>query len=284
MEVETKEQENSEEEQEEIKEPTSEAEAEENSEVSEKSEGESKEAAPKLDEEAKQAIIDAEYAKWQSKTLTPVTKERDTLRQQVTDLTAKLEDKQDASLADKEYGSVLDETGDEAEAKSRKEAAEEVNKRYRFVKENEKVVTEAAAHVKDIINELPEHVAKELGFGDKTPSGMAKATANAIRMTGITRRHQMAVERAYEILLPQDKSFQKQLGEIVTELEQAESLEHLERLAKLVLRERHGSDKPFHVDSGRNSGSGIAWSKLTREEKDKIITRELDKQKQEAGG
>ena len=108
---------------------------------------------------------------------------------------------------------------------------------------------------------------------------MVKAAASAIRMTGITKRHQMAVERAYEILLPQDKSFQKQLGEIVTELEQAESPEHLERLAKLVMRERHGGGKTFKVDSGRNSGSGEDLSKLSREERVARALKKMDSEK-----
>jgi len=277
MEVETKEQVETGDEQEENIE-SSEAEAKEKTEVSEESEGEGKEAAPKFDEEAKQAIIDAEYAKWQSKTLTPVTKERDSFRQQVADLTAQLEDRQDNKELDLLLKADIDEMG-EVDAKKLDAVRRNYTDKLRKFRDSEKVVTEAASHVKDIINELPEHVAKELGFGDKTPSGMVKAAANAIRMTGITKRHQMAVERAYEILLPQDKTFNKQLGEIVTELEQADSPEHMERLAKLVLRERHGGGKPFHMDSGRNSGSGEDISKLSREDRVIRALKIMDKKK-----
>jgi len=281
MEVETKEQVDTTEEQEE--QGTSEAEAEVAPEVSEESEGEAEGEAPKLSEEVKQGIIKEEYAKWQSKTLTPITKERDALNKQVAELNAKLEEKNDNRDIDLLYQGDVEEFGED-KAKEYKNIREKEAPLIRAYKANAKMVTEAAEIAKRLADEFTPQVATSLGFTDKTPIGALKAASNAIRATGISARHQMAVERAYELLIPADKTFQKQLGEIVEELEQAETPEHMDRLLKIIIRERGGNKKPFTPDSSRQSGSGVAWSKLSREEKDKIITKELEKEKQQAGG
>lgn len=252
MEVETEKQVGTEEEQEEtttqVESPSSEAEAEEETEVSEKPEGEGedkgKEEAPKLSEEAKQEIIKTEYAKWQSKTLQPITKERDTLRKQVSDLNAKLEDKNDNKELDLLLKADTSELGED-EAKK----LDAVRRKY----------TAGLKEYRD--NKV------------KVADTLKENEATAERLGGI-QRHQMAVEKAYGLLMPQDKAFSKQLDAIAEELEQAESPEHMERLLKVIARERQGKAKPFTPDSGRNSGSGVDLSKLSGKE---LILRGLQK-------
>jgi len=220
MKTQTTEQVSTEEEQEDT---TSEAETEEQTEVAEeKTEGEGEEKeAPEAEEEdfetKFQDRLKDEYAKWQSKTLSPVVKERDELRKQ-------LEVKQDKSLADEVFGQAL-EDGDEAAAKKRKEAVEEVNKRYRHIKGKEAEVETAKT----------EYEAKHQTLENY-------------------ERHQKAVERAHAILMPHDKEYTKARDAIVAELEQAETPEEMERRERLILRERQGKEKPFKPDSGRNSG------------------------------
>lgn len=253
MEVLNEEQVKTEEEQE-VKE-TPEAEAEEKTEVTEsaESEGEETEGAPKSAEEIEetkfQERIKDEYAKWQSKTLTPVSKERDELRKQVNDLNAKLEDKTDNKELDLLLKGETDELGED-DAKKRDEIRRKYNQRFKEYREKAAQADEAKK----------------------------EAETTAEKLGGI-ERHQMARERAYAILMPQDKEFDKALDSIVKELEEAESPEHMDRLAKLVVRERQGKQKPFKPDSGRNSGGGIDLSKLSSEERIAYALKKMDRKK-----
>ncbi len=213
----------------------SEAEAKGETEVSEGSEGKEEGKEPKLTEEVKQEIIANEYAKWQAKTLTPMSQERDSLKQQVSDLNAKLEDKSD----DRDLAMLLktdtDELGKEEALK-----LDEVRRRY-------------ATKLHDY-RDNHEKVSKQVKENEEIKE----------RLGGIERR-QMAKDKAYELLIPQDASFQKQLNEIVEELEQAETPEQMERLLKIIAKEKQGK-KVFKPDSSKQSGSGEDISKLSARE------------------
>lgn len=249
MEVETKEQVVTEEEQGETKVTAPEAEAEDKTEVSEESEEEGEDKAPKLAEEAKQKIISEEYAKWQSKTLTPLTKERDTLRQQVAELTAEIEDKTDNKELDLLLKADIEELGED-EAKK----MDAVRRKYQAA-----------------LSDFRQNKVK-------VDKAIKENDATAEKLGGI-QRHQMAVEKAYELLMPQDRTFSKQLGEIAGELEQAQSPEDMERLLKIIVRERSGDSKPFRPDSGRNSGGGTDLSKLSSGERVELALQKMDKKK-----
>ena len=219
-----------------VESPSSEAKTEEPTEVSEMPEGEKQEEAPKLSEESRQEVIKDEYAKWQSKTLTPISKERDDLKKQVADLNARLEDKNDNKELDLLLKADIEELGED-EAKK----LDAVRRKYTVsLKEYRDNKTKVEQSLKD-----NETIAEKLG--------------------GIQRK-QMATEKAYELLMPQDKTFRKQLDTIVEELEQAETPEHMERLLRLIVRERSGKTKPFTPDSGRNSSSGVDLTKLSGRE------------------
>ena len=70
----------------------SEAQTEEPTEVSEKPD--------EVSEETRQSIIGPEYNKWQREQLTPMSKERDELREKVTDLSNRLENRDDNTELD----------------------------------------------------------------------------------------------------------------------------------------------------------------------------------------
>lgn len=239
-----------------------EAEKEEQTEVSEKPD---EEKQTEVSEEAKQEIISTEYAKWQKETLTPITQEREELRKQVKDLSTRLEDRTDNTELDILLKADASEM-DAVEARKLDEVRRKYTGTINEFKRDSKMVKEAAEIAKGLADEFTPEIAAQMGFNDKTPLGILKAASNAIRSSGIATRRHMAVEKAYGLLMPQDKTFSKQLKSITEELEQAESPEHMERLLKIIVRERSGKEKVFSPDSGRNSGSGIDLSKLSARE------------------
>ena len=239
-----------------------EAEEKEETEVSEKPD---EEKETEISEEARQAIIGPEYAKWQKETLTPITQEREYLRKQVTDLSNRLENRTDDTELDLLLKLDADE-GDAVEARKKDEIRRKYTERLSEFKKDSQTVKEAVKILGGLLDEFTPEIATQMGFNDKTPLGIAKAAANAIRSSGIATRRHMAVEKAYVLLMPQDKTFSKQLTSIVEELEQASSPEDMERLLKIIVRERAGKEKSFTPDSGRNSGSGVDLSKLSARE------------------
>jgi len=235
----------------------SEAQTEEKTEVSEE--------LGEITEEIRQSIIGPEYAKWQSETLTPMSKERDELRTQVTDLSNRLEDREDNKELDLLLKLDADE-GDAVEARKKDEVRRSYTGRLSEFKRDSKMIKEAVKIAETLADEFTADIAAKMGFIDKTPVGILKAAKNAISSAGIANRRQMATEKAHELLMPNDKAYKKQRDAIVSELEQAESPEHMERLLKIIVRERAGKEKPFVPDSGRQSGEGLSLGKLSARE------------------
>jgi len=246
MEVDTKEQEVSEEEQGVV---TSEAESEEESEVTEESEGKEGEQAPKLTEEVKQQIISDEYAKWQSKTLNPISKERDELRKQVSDLNTKLEDKSDTRELDLLLKADIEELGEE-EAKKVDQIRRNYTAKLREFRDNN-------AKVSQTIKEN-ETLSEKLG--------------------GIERR-QMATEFYLDL---RDKGMVtvKNKEEVLSRLETAKDPDHFKDLKEVIEAKFKVGKKPFVPDSSTNKGGGgVDYSKLPIEERINALLAEGERKK-----
>jgi len=101
--------------------------------------------------------------------------------------------------------------------------------------------------------------------------------SEGINMLGSNLRNLKAKEEVWTLLFPEDAVKIKKVNLLVKRFETAENMKDFDLILggiKASLKQ-----KPYKPDSGRNSGSGFDFNKLSREAKDKIIAQRLQDEK-----
>lgn len=207
-----------------------------------------------ISEEQKQGIIKAEYDNWQSKILSPITKERDALKTRNAELEAQLSVREDDRDLDafKEQDYELDE---DQQAK-RKESRSAIMNR---VREYEKNAKEVQVNMESLnkVRELQEVLKAEdiPSLGDKL--GQVQRTQNAISDV---------IKIFMPKLTPEMQKYQERLNN-------ASSPEHYNEILSSIKKEAKGLKQTTTVDTGRQSGGPGSASKLTRADLGKLDPR-----------
>ena len=169
--------------------------------------------------------LSKEYGEWQSKTLRPITQERDILRAENKKLKVEVSAKHFAK--DNELLFEDDnEVNSEADATKRKEARARFGEQLKEYREKAGEVAEGAEKLKSV-----DALCEQLGCPDIAELGS---------QLGAIQKNQDATKFALELLLPKDKAFISRLESIVKRFEDAKTPAEAKLIQKAIEAESKG--------------------------------------------
>ena len=198
-----------------------------------------------------------------------ITKERDTLRQQIKDLQSQVTEKMmDRGLTELFNEDVENLGEDKAKQKDadRKELVKNVNE---YLK-NKNSVTQVQEAIKTLIDDIGD-VSEKWGLDADNPVSTIKNLGPLANKLGAIERNQQARDKLWKLLVPDDNGTMKQVNDLLKKFDKAQDQLHFDVIMQGIEQTLKG--KKFEPDSGKGAGGGgIDLSKLTPIER---ITRGL---------